>query len=213
MKRLALLLCCVVFATGSSLSQFSIGVHGNAMNFNTGGVANDIYGLGLGGGIHLDFGIPFLSIRVSGDYTFLNPDKNKYSSYAATYLGTALAQGASIDGGKLEIYSGNANAKLVILPLPVIHIYATGGIGLARVKFNDATINIPVLGISRQLSADDVSKLLGIDSQTRTTTNVGAGVDIALGGIAIFGELKLNWIWTSPNTSSQIPIGTVGITF
>jgi hypothetical protein len=31
--------------------------------------------------------------------------------------------------------------------------------------------------------------------------------------LTLYGELKLNWIWTKPHTSSQIPIGTVGITF
>ncbi len=122
-------------------------------------------------------------------------------------------QGASIDGGKMEIWTANANAKLVLLPLPVIHIYATGGIGVASVSFNEATINIPAVGVSRKLTEEEVSKLLGVDKQTKMTTNVGAGVDIALGGLTLYGELKLNWIWTEPHTSAQIPIGTVGLTF
>ncbi|MBP1648227.1 MAG: hypothetical protein H6Q30_1672, partial [Bacteroidetes bacterium] len=60
---------------------------------------------------------------------------------------------------------------------------------------------------------DEIADLLGIDSQTKMTTNVGAGLDIALGGITLFGEVKLNWIYTDPNTTAMIPIGTVGITF
>jgi opacity protein-like surface antigen len=213
MKRLILLLCCILMATAPSLAQVGFGVQGNAFNFNTEGVANDIYGLGLGGGIHLDFGTPVIGIRISGDYLFLNPDKNKYSAYAANLLGATLAQGASIDGGKMEVWTANANAKLVLLPLPVVHIYGTGGIGLASISFNEATINIPSVGISRKLTEQEVAQLLGLDKQTKMTTNVGAGVDIALGGLTLYGELKLNWIWTKPHTSSQIPIGTVGITF
>lgn len=213
MKRLILVVCCILLATAPSFAQVSFGVQGDAFNFNTQGVANDIYGLGLGGGIHLDLGIPIIGIRVQGDYLFLSPDKNKYSTYAAQLLGASLAQGASIDGGKMEVWTANANAKLVILPLPVIHVYATGGVGLASISFNEATINIPSVGVSRKLTEQEVAKLLGLDKQTKMTTNVGAGVDITLGGISLYGELKLNWIWTQPNTSSQVPIGTVGITF
>ena len=213
MKRLVLVVCCILLATAPSFAQVSFGVQGNAFNFNTEGVANDIYGLGLGGGIHLDFGTPIIGLRIQGDYLFLNPDKNKYSAYAANLLGATLAQGASIDGGKMEVWAANANAKLVLFPLPVVHIYATGGIGMASISFNEATINIPSVGISRKLSEQEVADLLGLDKQTKMTTNVGAGLDIALGGLTLYGELKLNWIWTTPNTSSQIPIGTVGLTF
>jgi hypothetical protein len=98
----------------------------------------------------------------------------------------------------------------VLFPLPVVHIYATGGIGLASIKFQSATVTVPGLGAT---TVDDPGKLLGIDKQTKMTTNVGAGIDIALGGLALFGEVKLNWIFTDPNTTSMVPIGTVGITF
>jgi opacity protein-like surface antigen len=213
MKRLVLLLCCILLATSPSFAQVSFGIQGNALNFNTEGVANDIYGLGLGGGIHLDLGTPVIGIRFQGDYIFLNPDKDKYTAYATQLLGAALAAGASIDGGKMEIWSANANAKLVLLPLPVVHIYATGGIGLASISFNEATISLPSLGVSRKLTEQEIGDLIGIDKQTKMTTNVGAGVEIALGGLTLYGELKLNWIWTKPHTSAQIPVGTVGITF
>jgi opacity protein-like surface antigen len=213
MKRLVLLVCCILLVTLPSFAQVSFGIQGNALNFNTEGVANDIYGLGLGGGIHLDLGTPIIGLRFQGDYIFLSPDKNKYTAYATSLLGATLASGASIDGGKMEIWTANANAKLVLLPLPVIHIYATGGIGVASVSFNEATINIPAVGVSRKLTEEEVSKLLGVDKQTKMTTNVGAGLDIALGGVTLYGELKLNWIWTEPHTSAQIPIGTVGLTF
>ncbi len=209
MKRLVLLVCCILVATAPSFAQVSFGVHGNALNFNTEGYANDVYGLGLGGGIHLDFGTPVIGIRVSGDYMFLDPDENKYKAAAASYLGS-LAQNLTIDGGRMEIWSANANAKLVIFPLPVVHIYATGGIGLASISFKEATVTVPGLP---PYKVTDPGAVLGLDKQTKMTTNVGAGLDIALGGLAIFAELKVNWIFTDPNTSSQVPVGTVGITF
>jgi opacity protein-like surface antigen len=213
MKRLVLLVCCILLATAPSFAQVQFGLHGNALNFNAEGVANDIYGLGLGGGLHLDFGTPIIGLRISGDYLFMNPDKDKYTAYAVKMLGQTLAAGATIDGGKLEVFSGNVNGKLVLLPLPVVHIYATGGIGLARVIVHAATIHIPSAGYSKTLTEDEIYKLLGFDDQTKMTTNVGAGLDLALGGITLYGELRLNWIWTKPNTTAQIPIGTVGITF
>ncbi len=213
MKRLVLLVCCILLATAPSYAQVSFGVHGNALNFNTEAVANDIYGLGLGGGIHLDFGTPVIGLRLSGDYMFMSPDKDKYTAYAAKMLGQALSAGATIDGGKMEVWSGNANGKLVLFPLPVVHIYITGGIGLASISFNEATITLPSIGYSKKLSEDEIGALLGLDKQTKMTTNAGAGLDIALGGITLFGEVKINWIFTDPKTTEMVPIGTVGITF
>jgi len=209
MKRLVLLLCCVLMVSALSRAQVSFGVHGNALNFNTEGYANDVYGLGLGGGIHLDFGTPFLGLRISGDYMFLNPDENKYRA-AAMDISPSLGQSLTISGGRMDIWSANINGKLVLLPLPVVHIYATGGVGLASITFQEATITVS--GLPPQ-TISDPGQYLGLDKQTKMTTNVGAGVDIALGGLTLFGELKVNWIWTKPNTSSQIPVGTVGITF
>ncbi len=213
MKRLVLLVCCIFLATAPSFAQVSFGVHGNALNFNTEGYANDVYGRGLGGGIHLDFGTPIIGIRISGDYMFLNPDQNKYRA-AASAISPALGQNLTIDGGRMDIWSANANAKLVLIPLGIVHIYGTGGIGLASIKFQAATVTATIPGLPPvQETISDPGALLGLDKQTKMTTNVGAGVDFALGGITLFGELKVNWIFTDPNTSSQVPVGTVGITF
>jgi hypothetical protein len=66
MKRIALLLCCALLAGAPALAQvpgvsLGFGVHGNATNFNVGtsyGDLQQVYGLGIGGGIHLDLAIP-----------------------------------------------------------------------------------------------------------------------------------------------------------
>ena len=70
-----------------------------------------------------------------------------------------------------------------------------------------------VNGAKLPVPGGDYAKFLALDSKTLTTANVGAGVDLTLGGLTLFGELKLNWIFTDEKTSSQVPIGTVGITF
>jgi hypothetical protein len=51
------------------------------------------------------------------------------------------------------------------------------------------------------------------DTQTKPTLNAGAGVDIKLGPVALFAELKLNFIMTTGKTSSEVPLATVGVTF
>jgi len=226
MKRLVLLVCCILLVSAPALAQVpgvsvGFGVHGNVTNFKLGpenptnfSITNprvslqDVYGLGLGGGIHLDIDIPILSFRVSGDYISISPDDAKLKTIAQRLLpGLNIA----IEGGKIEMWSGNVNAKLVILPIPVVHPYVTGGVGLAKLNFETATVLVN--GAKLPVPGGDYAKFLALDSKTLTTANVGAGVDLALGGLALFGELKLNWIFTDPKTSSQVPVGTVGITF
>jgi hypothetical protein len=216
MKRLVLLLCCALLVSAPALAQvpgfsFGFGVQGNATNFNVGtsqGDLQQVYGLGIGGGIHLDLGLPLLSFRISGDYLTISPDADKYKSYAQRLL---PGVNVGIEGGKIEMWSANANLKLVILPIPIVHPYVTGGAGLARLKFQDATILLN--GLRVPVAGGSYAKFLALDSQTKTTANIGAGVDLVIGPLSLYGEVKVNWIFTDPKTSSQVPIGTIGITF
>jgi len=221
MKRPLLFLSIIVLASATAFAQVpgvsvGFGVHGNATNFNLGipedeiksTALQDVYGLGIGGGIHLDLDLPIITLRVSGDYLTMSPDEAKYKQIAQAYV---PGLNVSIEGGKIEMFSGNLNAKMVILPIPVVKPYITGGVGLARLKFGAATLIVN--GARVPVEGKDYEKFLALDSQTKTTANVGAGVDLTLGPVSLFGELKLNWIFTDPKTSSQIPVGTVGITF
>jgi hypothetical protein len=38
-------------------------------------------------------------------------------------------------------------------------------------------------------------------------------VDLDLGPITLYGEVKVTWILTEGKTSTEVPLGTVGITF
>ena len=110
----------------------------------------------------------------------------------------------AVEGGTITMISGNANLKINILPLPVFKPYITGGIGLANIKAEDLVItfnNFKIPGF--QL----------IETQTVTMFNAGAGLDLDFGGLAIYGELKVNWVMLKEGTSVQVPIATVGITF
>ena len=205
MKYLVLSIALLVAVSTAAVAQVHFGIHGNVTNFNFGGDLDNIYGLGYGGGVHLDFKLPILlSFRLSGDYLMLSPDKGKYQTFLARYVGSAVASGITIDGGRIDIYSANLNLKLNILPLPVIHVYVTGGAGFVDIKMNDATLS---------LGAFKLATVKAFDTQTKPTLNAGAGVDLKLGPIALYAELKLNFIMTTGKTSSEVPLATVGLTF
>ena len=217
MKKL--ILCCLVLVafTASSQAQVKFGIQGDVTNFTIGNFTNtvsvgsgdlsgafqDIYGLGIGGGIHLDINLLILKIRISGDYLSLSPDKSKYQALLVKYLG-AGANAITIDGGRINIWSGSANVKLPIIPLPVISVYVTGGVGVVSLTMADVTVNY---------NGQKITGFPGLATQTKPAANAGAGVDLSLGGISLFGELKITWVFTDPKTSTAVPFGTVGITF
>jgi opacity protein-like surface antigen len=163
---------------------------------------DQIYGLGVGGGIHFDLAISVLSIRVSGDYLTLSPDKDKFKNYVQVVVPGLPVQ--FVDGGRVDMYSGNANAKLTVIPLPVFKPYVTGGIGLAHVKAQDVKLSVGSLTLP---------PVTILKEQTVGTFNAGAGLDLALSGVTIFLELKANWILLDEGTSTFVPIVTAGLTF
>jgi len=217
------ILCCTLLFAFSATSAQSIGfgVHGNMINSNlnatlkqivgappsTGTVEialEEIYGIGWGGGVHLDLDLGFLSFRLYGDYVTLAPDQEKFKSLIQQVLPGSTSV-VYVDGGKVEMWSGNINAKLNLLPLPIFKIYATGGLGLASVKSTPANLKVGTTPVSFPILA----------TQTATTMNVGGGTDISLGGLTLFAEIKFNWLFLKEGagTSTMVPIATAGLTF
>ncbi len=217
MKRVILFCAFLAVFTASAGAQgLRFGVQGDLVNFNLGvaqtnvqipqvgsldvsSLVKEIYGLGYGGGIHFDVDLGLLAFRLSGDYIMLSPDKQKYQSL----LGPLGSQ-VTIDGGRIDIYSGNLNLKFNIIPLPVIHVYLTGGAGIVDIKMNDANLSLGTIKLAT---------VKAFDTQTKPTLNAGAGVDLRVGPIALFAELKVNFIMTTGKTSSEVPLATVGLTF
>ena len=217
-----ILFCSVILVTVSTSAQtpgvsVDFGVQGdvissniNAVLRNAAGVApgtyelalEEVYGLGLGGGVHLDVNLGLLSFRVYGDYISLSPDKDKFANAVQTYFPGADIQ--FIEGGRIEMYSGSVNLKFTILPLPVIKPYLTGGGGYTHVKTTPAKLKFGTL---------DIPEFEILKEQNVGTLNAGAGVDLGLGPITLFGEIKLNWLFIEEGTSTFVPIGTVGLTF
>ena len=162
----------------------------------------EVYGLGLGGGVHLDVKLGILSFRIYGDYVTLSPDKEKFKSAVNEFFPSLSVD--FVEGGRIEIYSGSANLKLVILPLPLIQPYLTGGGGIAHVKTNPVTL---------AFNGNPLPEIEILKAQTVWTAHVGAGVDLVLGGLSLFGAIRANWLFIDEGTSTLVPMGPVGLTF
>ncbi len=219
MKRI-LLFCALLIAYSASAQSIGFGVHGNMLNSdvnakvkellqldqtNSGTLQvalDEVYGLGYGGGVHLDFNLPVITIRISGDYLTVSPDKDKFSTFVRQSFGNLPV--SYVDGGKVDMISGNANAKIVVLPLPVVKPYVTGGVGLCNVNATEVTLSI---------GGANLKPVPILKTQTVFSYNAGVGVDFDFSGTAIFAEMKFNWINVDEGTVALVPIVTAGITF
>jgi opacity protein-like surface antigen len=214
-----LLSCALLIATMASAQSVGFGVHGNMINSDVnakvkeiGGITpstgtlqvalDEVYGLGIGGGVHFDIKFSVLSIRISGDYITLSPDEEKFQQYVQQVLPGFPVK--FVSGGKVDMFSGTANLKLIVLPLPVFKPYVTGGGGFTHVTAENVTIS---------LSGTNLAPVSILKKQTVGTYNLGAGLDIELGALTLYGELKVTWIALEEGTSTFVPIVSAGITF
>jgi hypothetical protein len=224
MRTFLLCLALLVVVTFTASAQVAFGVHGNLVNFkisdelkqlaglpagNPETVAlEEVYGMGYGGGIHLDFSLGILSARLAGDYVTLTPDNAKFQTFLAQYVGAA-SSAFKVDGGRVEILGASLNLKFTFLPLPVVKPYLTAGGGISQVKAAETSVTYtPPAPLS-----PITTKLTLIEKQNPWTLNGGVGVDIALGGLALYVELKVTGFFLKEGTSTYLPIGTVGLTF
>jgi len=210
---LAAVLCLATAAVaqpvvGAFVPSVNFGAHVNLTNSNFPGptingstALQDVYGAGFGGGVHLDIQLAMLSLRISGDYLSFSPDNDEYQKGLQNLIGSAATQ-FTIEGGGLTMWSGNLNAKMAILPLPVIKPYLTGGVGFASLNVADAKV---------MQNGVETKAYPGFPSVTKTAWNVGAGVDLSI-GVTLFLEVKYVWVMTDPETSTMFPV-TIGITF
>jgi len=197
-----LALSTVTYAAG----PISFGVQATGANLNVVDPLKEIYGFGFGGGAHLDINLPLiLAIRIQGDYVTFSPDEGKYRALIAGFVPGSIASDFSIDGGRINILSANANAKLSPLPLPIISPYLTAGVGLASLSVSDATVKFrgnPVPG----------GTIPGAKSESKFSANLGAGVDLDLIALKLYLEARYTWIFTEGSTSTYIPV-SLGVTF
>ena len=210
MRAAALLLLTSVSSMALALGPgFAFGVHANFTSSNfpgpsVSGVNQQIssaYGVGWGGGVHVDANLMVFSFRLSGDYIHYSIDESKFRDSFRPLFGSGADQ-MSLTGGGLGIATLAVNGKMPLLPLPVITPYITGGIGLAWVNRDEVTSSIAGFPGNKFPSSSQSGK---------TSVDVGAGVDIKI-GIALFVEVKYAWIFTDVSNSTYVPV-TIGVTF
>lgn len=209
---LASLLCAVGVSAAAPLTSAApavgFGVHGNFTLGNLPGPTidgtkslKDAYGPGLGGGAHLDLGLPGLSLRLSGDYLKYSLDEAQFRGPYVALFGGAAEQ-ISIQGGGLGILSVSANMKAAVMPLPVVRPYVTGGAGLAWLSVAETRTSIAgVPGTTFPATTQSGKK----------SFNVGAGADLEV-GIKLFVEARYVWILTEGERSTYLPVA-IGVTF
>jgi opacity protein-like surface antigen len=188
---------------------FAFGVHANFTSSSFPGPStsglnqqiNSAYGVGWGGGVHVDANLMLFSVRLTGDYIHYAIDETKFRDSFRSLFGSAADQ-MSVSGGGLGIVTIAVNGKMPILPLPIVTPYITGGIGLAWVNRDEVTTSITGFPGNKFPSSSQSGK---------TSIAVGAGVDLKL-GINLFLEVKYAWIFTDVATSTYVPV-TVGVTF
>jgi opacity protein-like surface antigen len=193
---------------GPAVPKFGFGVHGN---FSLGSLPGpvfagsaplkDAYGPGLGGGVHLDLDLPGLGLRLSGDYLRYSLDEGHFRESYAGVFDDAVDQ-ISLHGGGLGILSAGVNAKVAVMPLPVVRPYVTGGAGLAWLSMDETRTSI----------AGQPGRTFPATTQGgKTSFNLGAGADLEV-GIKLFVEARYVWILTDGERSTYVPVA-LGVTF
>jgi opacity protein-like surface antigen len=206
------LLCVVGVSVAAPLGpvspEVSYGVHANFTQGDLPGpmfvgtkLFKDAYGPGLGGGAHLNFGLPGLSLRLSGDYLRYSLEEKWFREPYVALFGND-AKSISVRGGGLEIILASANAKVAVMPLPVVRPYVTGGAGLAWFSVAETRTSIAG-GPGRTFP--------GTTQHGKKSFNVGAGVDLEV-GIKLFVEARYVWILTEGEKSTYAPVA-IGVTF
>jgi len=216
MKRLicAVALCALCAPGAMALGpSFGFGVHANFTSSSfpgpsVSGVNQQIgsaYGVGLGGGVHLDANLMIVSFRLSADYIHYGIDQNKFrDSFGAAVAALGIPKDQiAVSGGGLGITAISLNGKMPLLPLPIISPYVTGGVGLAWLSRDEMKTSINGTPYSNTFPSSTQSG--------KTQVDVGLGVDLKI-GISLFLEVKYAWIFTDVATSTYVPV-TVGVTF
>jgi opacity protein-like surface antigen len=212
-------LCCILVLLGTvqlGRAQFSVGfgAHGGISMASFPPDVKDFYGIGFGGGAHLDLNVlRFLSIRLNGDYLTFTSDKNKIKELLVQQF---TVDGAAADPAKTE-YDG-LNAGIITISLNGIGKIPTGtivvpygliGVGVNMMSLSDHKVTYTGKGDITQPLID--LKIIGKpESQTKVGLNFGGGVEFQLGKVKLFVEAKYVMIFTPDNKTNHLPI-TIGI--
>lgn len=204
-----LLLFCTFLAVGTAGAQtlgpkVKVGLHGTVATVSIPEPLNEVYGTGYGGGVHLDVKFLVASVRVSGDFMTFSADNDKFRAAVAPYVG-AIPAGVTFEAGRVNVLATSVNGKYVVIPLPIVSPYVTGGVGLASVSVGEGKVllnGVPVAGAS----------IPAVKGETKASVNIGAGVDLDFGDISLLVEARYTWIFSEGDKVKYLPI-SFGVTF
>ena len=161
----------VLASVGEAHGQVRLGVAGGPAHAL--GDFGDALDAGFHGGIVADFGLPLIPLSLHGDLMYqrnaaASPQVDDYSHVAAT-----------------------ANARLDLIPLPLVSAFVTGGVGLYASDYPDDAL--------------DASS----GWSTEPGINVGVGAALSLLFLHPFVELRYHRVLSDP-ARSFVPL-TIGL--
>ncbi len=204
MKRLLLAILALMFVTsvGKSAVGFGVGPHVGVSFSSFQKPSADYYGTGFLFGAHGDVMIlPFLTTRLSLDYSIFSSDKDKlktdlYNPYFNQNVPGFDPAQLSVEGSNVSIFSVYADAKGRIATGGAVTPYGLLGLGLNFVSTSEGT------GVYQGQPAASLPSA----SSTDFGLNFGAGAEFALNPVILYMEFKYGLVFSSPSSSSQFPI-------
>ena len=200
MKRLLALLVAllVVSATSPAQIRWGFGAQGGVSISSFEKDIKDYYGLGFGGGIHVDAEInKYFTGRFQFDYHMFASDKDKIVGNLARDNGVP-ASDITFEGLNASVMGFYLNGLATLPTGSAIRPYALAGFGLNILSQSDPSVTYQGQPVTVQFSTETKTKF-GID--------FGAGAEYAVSKNVCLGlEFRYVLIFTENNSNAHMPI-------
>ena len=205
MKRFLGVLLILALATSGSKAQvrWGFGAQGGVSISSFEKDIKDYYGLGFGGGVHVDAELnKYFTGRFQFDYHMFSSDKDKLSGQIAQNSGVP-ASDVKVEGWNVSIMGIYLNA-LGKLPTGSAFVpYALAGVGMNIVGQSDPKVTYQGQDVTSQVFSKPESK-------TKFGIDFGAGADYAVSKNVCIGlEFRYVLIFTENNSNAHMPISLI----
>ena len=190
------------FATAQRVG-FDAGVHGGVAISAFEDLISDFYGIGFGGGGHLDANIvKFFTTRLNIEYYTFAADQDKLREAVAPAFGLRASDIASSSGGAVNVFIVTMNAIGKIPTGSAVTPYALFGFGIHSISLSDIS-GSTTSGDSGTITADDV----GFKEGTKFGLDFGFGFEFATSKtVDLSLEFKYVLVFTENNSNGAMPI-------
>lgn len=200
---LVAMLFCACSLTSAAV-KFGGGAHAGISISSFPSTISDFYGIGFGGGAHVDAQfVPFLAARFGIDYMTFSSDKDKIKERLAQANGVQ-ASALGFEGLNSGIFSINLTGIGKIQTHSALTPYGLLGFGLNFLSISESKVTFNGQPVAQAGTPSS--------SETDFGLNFGAGSEFKMGAIALTFEIKYVLIFTSGNSTAHIPI-LVGVSF